>query len=79
MQRRVAIWILDAFHTLSSFSIEAITSRISIYLYLQKLSSRSQFEAHSLSYNHILRSLLELRQSFTNIPYQLLLDVLTPY
>ena len=41
IQRRAAIWILGAFHTLPSFSIEAIADLISIYLHLQKLSGRS--------------------------------------
>jgi len=69
MQRRAAIWILDAFHTLPSFDIEAIVSLISIHLHLQKLSGRSQLRAHSLLYNHILRFLLKSRQSFTNISH----------
>jgi len=69
MQRRVTIWILDTFCTLPSFSIETIAGLISIYLHLQKLSSRSQLRTHFLPYNYILRFFLELRQSFTNIPH----------
>ena len=59
IQRRAAIWILGTFHTLPSYEIEAIISLIFIHLYLQKLSSRLQLRAHSLLYNHILRSLIE--------------------
>jgi len=59
MQRRAAIWILGAFHILSSFGIKAIIGLIPIHLYLQKLSSRSPLRAHSLLYNYIFRSLLE--------------------
>jgi len=79
MQRRTTIWILCAFCTLPFFGIKAITSLIPICLHLQKLSGRLQLRAHSLPYNHILRFLLESRQSFTNIPYWLSLDTLTPY
>jgi len=62
MQRRAAIWILRAFYTFILFSTKAITGLIPIYLYLQKLSSRSQLRAYYLLSNHILRSLLESRQ-----------------
>ena len=57
MQRRAAIWILDAFCTLPSFGIETIIGLIPICLHLQKLCGRSQLRAHSLLYNHILKSL----------------------
>jgi len=42
MQRRAAIWILGAFKTSPSYSIEAITELVPIKLYLQKLGRRSQ-------------------------------------
>ena len=75
--KRATIWILDTFLTSLFFSIEAITDIIPIYLHLQKLSGRSQLKAHSLPYNHILRSLLESRLSLTNTSHQLSLDTLT--
>jgi len=40
MQRRKAIWILGAFKTSTSFSIEAIAELIPINLHFQKLSGR---------------------------------------
>ena len=62
IQKRAVIWILGAFQTSSSHSIEAITSLILIHLNLQKFNSRSQLRVHSLPSNHILKSLLESRQ-----------------
>ena len=59
MQRRAAIWILGVFCISLSFSIETIIGLIPIKLHLQKLSGRLQLRAHSLLYNHILKSLLE--------------------
>ena len=78
IQRRAAIWILEAFHTSSSFSIKAITGLIPIHLYLWKLSSRSQLRAHSLPFNHILKLLLESRQVNKYKTHQLSLERLTP-
>ena len=60
-----------------SFGIEAIASLIPIHLHLQKLSSKSQLRAHTLSNNHIFHSLLESRQNSPSIPHQLLLKFLT--
>ena len=59
MQRRATIWILKAFKTSPSFSIEALAGFIPINLYLQKLSERLQLRAHSLPSNHILWLLME--------------------
>ena len=78
MQRRATIWILDAFQTLPSFGIEAITGLIPVHLHLQKLSGRSQLKAYSLSHNYILRLVLELNPSVSNTSHLLSLDVLTP-
>ena len=52
--------------------------KIRLSMVFHPLSGRSQLRAHSLLYNHILRSLLRSRQFFTNIPHQLSLDALTP-
>ena len=41
MQRRAVIWILGAFKTFPSFSIEAIAGLMPINLHLQKLGGRS--------------------------------------
>jgi len=42
MQKRAAIWNLEAFKTSLSFGIEAIARLILIKLHLQKLGGRSQ-------------------------------------
>ena len=42
MQRRAAIWILEAFKTSPTEGIEAIARIIPIKLHLQKLARRSQ-------------------------------------
>jgi len=42
MQRRAAIWILEAFKTLPSAGIEAIAGIIPIKFHLQKISKRLQ-------------------------------------
>jgi len=42
IQQRAALWILEAFQTSPSLSIEAITGLILIHLHLQKLSGRLQ-------------------------------------
>ena len=66
MQRRVAIWILGAFKTFLSSEVKAITGLIPINLHLKKLSGRSQLWVHSLLLNHILHSLMELRDNTLN-------------
>ena len=45
--------------TTPTFGIKAIAELIPINLHLQKLGSRSQLQAHLLSPNHIIRSLIE--------------------
>ena len=77
IQRRAALWILGVFQTFLSFSIEAITGLILIYLHFKKLSSRSQLRAHALPNNHILWSLLKLRPNITSNPHCLFLGLLT--
>jgi len=59
MQRRAAIWILGAFKTSSTDSLEAITGLIPIKFHLQKLASRSQLHAAALSKNHLIRTLMD--------------------
>ena len=59
MQRRAAIWILEAFKMSPSSSIKAITGLILINLHFQKLSGRLQLRSHSFPHNHILQSLME--------------------
>ena len=59
MQRRAAIWILGAFKTSPSESIEAIAGIIPIRFHLQKLTRRSQILPFKLPTNHILRELMD--------------------
>ena len=75
--QRAAIWILEAFYTSLTSSIKAITSLISIYLYLQKLRGRFQLRTQSLPLNHIIKFILESRHSDSNSSHCLLLKKLT--
>jgi len=59
MQRRVAIWILDAFETSLSYGIEAIAGLVPIKLHLQKLGGRLQLRAHKLPPNYLVHSLID--------------------
>jgi len=59
IQRRAAIWILDAFKTSLTEGVEALTGLISIKSHVQKLGRRSQLRAISLPLNHIIRSLMD--------------------
>ena len=79
MQRRAAIWILGTFKTFPSFSIKAIVGLIPIKLHLQKLSGRSQLQAHLLPPNHLIQSLMELPHSIFTLQHSALLDSLTSH
>jgi len=59
MQRRAAIWILGAFKTSPSYSIEALADLIPINLHLQKLGGQSQLQAYRLPSNHLICSLID--------------------
>ena len=59
MQRRAAIWILEAFKTLPTEGMEAIAGIIPIKFHLQKLAKRSQIHPLKLLTNHIIRALIE--------------------
>ena len=63
MQRRAAIWILEAFKTSPLYNIEAIARLVSIKLHLQKLGGRSQLWVHKLLPNHLVCSLIGLQSS----------------
>ena len=77
IQRRATIWILEAFKTFLSFSIKAIVGLISIKLYLQKLDRRLQLQVHSLSLNHLIRSLIDSSYSAFMTQHPTSLDSLT--
>ena len=59
MQRRAAIWTLEAFKSLPSEGIEAIAEIIPIKFHLQKIAKRLQIRPSKLPINHILRSLMD--------------------
>ena len=77
MQWKATIWILEAFQTSLSFSIQVIAGFILIHLYLQKISGRLQLRMQSLLPNHIIKSMLESIHSHTNNDYCLSLEKLT--
>ena len=77
MQRRAAIWILRAFKTSLSFSIEAIAGLIPIKLHLQKLGRRSQLWVHLLPSSHLIQSLMTSFHNASMSHYLALLDSLT--
>ena len=76
MQRRAAIWILEAFKTSPTEGIEAIARIIPIKLHLQKLARRSQIWPLLLLSNHIIRAFMDdpsnLSKKPTPIPSTLL-------
>jgi len=59
MQKRAAIWILEAFKTSPSKGIKAIAGVISIRFHLQKIARRSQIHHSKLPTSHILRNLMD--------------------
>jgi len=59
MQRRAAIWILEAFKTSPSEEIKAIMGIIPIKFHLQKLTERSLIHSFKLPANHIIRDLMD--------------------
>ena len=78
MQRRAMIWILGAFKTSPSYSIEAIAGLIPIKLHLQKLGGRSQLQASKLSPSHLLCLLIDLQLNFSSSNFKAVaLDFLT--
>jgi len=68
MQCRAVLWILGTFCTSSTLKIEAITSLISIHLYLQKLRTTT------LLSNHTIKSLLENRHANKACPHHLFFE-----
>ena len=77
MQKRAAIWILGAFKTSSSYSIEAVAGLIPIKLHLQKLGGRSQLQAYKLPPNHLVYSLIDSQLNTSPNLKSVALDLLT--
>jgi len=79
MQRRAAIWILEAFKTSPVEGIEVIAGLIPIKLHLQKLVSRSQLHLLMLPHNYLIRSLMDSPSSLPKYQYPTLLSTLTDH
>ena len=77
LQRRAALWILEAFKMSPSYGIEAIAGLIPIHLHLQKLRGRSQLRGHTIPANHIIRSLLDNSSNCPSPPHVLSLNILS--
>ena len=77
MQRRAAIWILEAFKMSPLFSIKAIVGLMPINLHLQKLGERSQLCTCKLPLNHLIQSLINSRLNSNSGLNVVALDSLT--
>jgi len=77
MQRRVVLWILEAFCTSPTLGIEALAGLIPIHLHLQKLSGYHQLRISTLPNNHAIKSLFERRHSENMSLHHLLLENMT--
>ena len=77
MQRRAAIWILGAFRTSPTNSLEAIASLIPIKFHLQKLTSRSQLCSAAFPENHLIRTFMDDPLNICNKPSPLFINILT--
>ena len=69
---------MEAFCTVISWRIEAITSLIPMYLYLLKISGHQQLNTTSLLSNHMINSLFENRHVKNSLLHCLSLKKLTP-
>ena len=77
LQRCVALWISSTFKMALTAGIEAIAGLISIHLYLQKLSGRSQLRAYFLPDNHILHLLMDNNPNSSSSSHPMSLGLLT--
>ena len=67
MQRRAAIWILEAFKMSPSEGIKALAGIIPIKFHLQKLANHSLIQLFKLPENHIIKNLMDDSPHCTNI------------
>ena len=77
MQWRAAIWITGTFCTLPSEGIEAISGLIPIHLHLKKLYDRFLLRGFSLPLNHLIKSIININQSYNQAKYWLSINKLT--
>ena len=78
MQRRVALWILEAFYTSPILEIKAIASLVPIHLHLQKISGGYQLKISTLPNNYAIKFLFERRHTENTSLHCLLLENITP-
>ena len=76
MQRKAALWILDAFRTSPTDVIEALAGLIPIQLHFKKLVKQSCLRATTLLSQHALISLFSARNSKGTCPHPQLLAFL---
>jgi len=77
MQWRAAIWITCTFYTSSSEGIEAISGLITIHLHLKKLYDRFLLRGFSLPLNYLIKSIINIDQSYNQAKYWLSINKLT--
>ena len=77
MQQRAVLWISDAFQTLPTRGIEAISCLLPIYLHIKKLYNQFHSRGFFLSHNHIIRLILSSDRPSNHYPYDLSLKTLT--
>ncbi|CAA7265984.1 unnamed protein product [Cyclocybe aegerita] len=58
MQRKAALWIMGAFRTSPTGSLEALAGLIPVHLMLKKLATRAVYHVATLSDTHPLRSMM---------------------
>ena len=63
MQRRVVLWIIGAFCTLSTWRVEAIAGIIPIYFYLDKIIGQHYLWMASLPKQHAINTLVDEHHS----------------
>ena len=77
LQRRAAIWILEAFKTSPMEGIEAIAGVIPIKFHLQKLASRSQLHSLALPASHLIRTHMDDPSNSSTKPLPHSINMLT--
>ena len=77
MQWRAALWIFSVFWTFTIIDIEAILDLISIHLYFKKLYGRFHLRESLLSFNHIIKLIINTNRSNGYITHCLFLNNLT--
>jgi len=77
IQKRAALWILEAFYTSLTLRIKAIAILVPIHLHLQKLSGWHQLRISTLPNNYAIKSFFKRRHVENTSSYCLSLENLT--